>query len=97
MPWGDRASARYSVELIEKKPSLGRWLVAIMDVTSGSTPDATAVFDLIITDTKTGSIVLREKAVGTGGEEALRLAEERLEQMNPIEFADAYSLPAPTD
>ncbi|HJR19198.1 MAG TPA: hypothetical protein VJ922_05715, partial [Actinomycetota bacterium] len=44
-----------------------------------------------------GRVVHREMGNSLTGEEALRLAEERLEQMSPAEFADAYSLQPPAE
>ena len=60
MTWGDRASDRYTVELVERKPSLGRWLRAIMDAVSGSNPDTSARFDFRITDNQSGAVLMEE-------------------------------------
>ena len=95
MAWGDRASARYSVELVEKKPSAGRWLMATMDVLTGSAPDTSAEFEFSIKDQQSGAVLVQETFGALAGEEAMRLAQQRLEQMTAAEFADTYSLPAP--
>lgn len=96
MIWGDRASARFSAELIEEKASLGRWLGAILKVVLvQETPNTDVIFELVIKDERTGAVVYREKGNSVTGEEALRLAEGRLEQMTVAEFAETYSFPLP--
>jgi hypothetical protein len=98
MALGDRASTRYTGELVGKKPSVGRWIMATMDAITGSTPDTTEQFDLLIKDKQSGAIVFRETvAAGPGSDEAIRLANERLEQMTVAEFCDTYSIPPPGD
>ncbi|MGH2793383.1 MAG: hypothetical protein ACRDKG_03660 [Actinomycetota bacterium] len=98
MSWGDRASTRYVAELIEKKAGPGRWLGAILKVVvANETPNADVEFEFLIKDKRTGAVVHREMGNSLTGEEALRLAEERLEQMSPAEFADAYSLQPPAE
>jgi hypothetical protein len=97
MTWGDRASDRYSAEVVEKKPSVGRWLGAIMDAVSGSTPDTTAEFEFRIKDKRTGAILSAEPYGGAAAQEALSLAEERLEQMTVAQFRDEYSLEEPAE
>ena len=97
MTWGDRASDRYSVEVVEKKPSAGRWLGAIMDVVSGSMPDTTAEFEFRIKDKRTGAILSSEPYGGAAAQEALGVAEERLEQMTIEQFREEYSLEEPAE
>lgn len=95
MTWGDRAADRYSVEIVEEKPSAGRWLGAIIDAVSGSNPDTSARFEFRIKDSQTGTVLLAETYGGTAAEEARRLAAERLKTMTIAQFRDEYSLEEP--
>lgn len=98
MVWGDRASARFSAELVAKKPSLGRWIMATMDTLTGSTPDTSEEFELLIKDVRDGAIIFRETVTaGVASDEAIRLANERLEQMTVGEFCDTYSIETPRE
>lgn len=95
MSWGDRASDRYSVELIEKKASTGRWLGAILKVVvMNENPNADVEFEFLIKDKQSGNVVHRETGNSVTGEETLALAKERLEAMTVAEFRDVYSLEA---
>ena len=98
MTWGDRASDRYSVELVEKKASAGRWVGAILKVVlMNENPNADVEFEFLIKDERIGKVVHRQVGNSVTGEEALRLAEERLDTMTTAQFREAYSLEEPAE
>ena len=93
MTWGDRASDRYSVELVEKKASTGRWLGAILKVVVlNENPNADVEFEFLVKDVRTGKVLYRKMGNSVTGEETLRLAQERLETMTVAQFRDEYPL-----
>lgn len=97
MKWGERASDRYPVELIEKKPSAGRWFMAIMDVVTGSTPSTDMEFEFHIVDLETKAIVYQENFGAVAGDEAMEIGRKDLEEMSVSAFREKYLIETPPD
>ena len=96
MTWGERASERFSAELVGKEKR-GRLIFNILDmVTGGTNPDVTPRYELLFKDKQTSEIVLRETYEGDiSSGEAIKIAQKDLEELSVPAFCGRYGFPVP--